>query len=129
MQLQYSTAPADLQASPDVAQHLAAQLEAFLHPLLLWLDASLDKRLVRTFLHTVQAILQFRHRAHGLLLSELGAYLLSPAQAPAGTKRLSNLLHSPKWAASLIERFRLRASQQQIDHARRGGRGGIGDLG
>ncbi len=84
---------------------MASQLETFLHPLLLWLDASLDKRLVRTFLRTVQAILQFRHRAHGLLLSELGAYLLSPAQAPAGTKRLSNLLHSPKWAASLIERF------------------------
>jgi hypothetical protein len=105
MQPQYPTAPTDVQASPDMAQHLASQLEAFLQPLLLWLDTTLDKRLVRTFLHTVQAILQFRHRAHGLLLSELGAYLLSPAQAPAGTKRLSNLLHSPKWAASLIEQF------------------------
>lgn len=73
--------------------------------MLLWLDTSLDKRLVRTFLQTVQAILQFRHRTHGLLLSELGAYLLSPAQAPAGTKRLSNLLHSPRWTANLIERF------------------------
>src|SRR5579871_5051259 len=102
MPLQYPTAPTDLQASPEMAQQVATQLEAFLHPLLLWLDARLDKRLVRTLLHTVQAILQFRHRAHGLLLSELGAYLLSPAHAPAGTKRLSNLLHSPKWAASLI---------------------------
>ncbi len=105
MPIQYPTASMDLQASPDMAQHLGQQLESFLHPLLLWLDASVDKRLVRTFLQTVQAILQFRHRAHGLLLSELGAYLLAPAQAPAGTKRLSNLLHSPKWAASLIERF------------------------
>jgi hypothetical protein len=105
MQPEYPTASTDLQASPEMAQRLAQQVETFLHPLLVWLDASLDKRLVRAFLHTVQAILQFRHRAHGLLLSELGAYLLSPAQDPAGTKRLSNLLHSPKWAASLIERF------------------------
>ena len=105
MQPQYPTAPVGLQASPEMAQRLAQQVELFLHPLLVWLDASLDKRLVRTFVQTVQAILQFRHRAHGLLLSELGAYLLSPAHAPAGTKRLSNLLHSPKWAASLIERF------------------------
>lgn len=105
MQPQYPTAPTDVQASPDMAQYLASQLEAFLQPLLLWLDTTLDKRLVRTFLHTVQAILQFRHRAHGLLLSELGAYLLSPAHAPTGTKRLSNLLHSPRWAASLIEQF------------------------
>jgi hypothetical protein len=88
-----------------MAQDLAQQVETFLHPLLLWLDARLDKRLVRTFLQTVQALLQFRHRAHGLLLSELGAYLLSPAHAPAGTKRLSNLWHSPKWTARLIERF------------------------
>jgi hypothetical protein len=41
-------------------------------------------------------------RAHGLLLSELGAYLLTPEQAPAGTKRLSNLLRSPRWTAHLI---------------------------
>lgn len=110
MPLQYPIAAADAQASPDMAQHLARQVETFLHPLLLRLDAHLDKRLVRTFLQAVQAILQFRQRAHGLLLSELGAYLLTPAQAPAGTKRLSNLLPSSKWAASLIERFRLRSS-------------------
>jgi hypothetical protein len=36
------------------------------------------------------------------LLSELGAYLLTPAQAPAGTKRLSNLLRSSHWRASLL---------------------------
>src|SRR5690348_6675856 len=35
----------------------------------------------------------------------MGGYLLSPAQAPAGTKRLSNLLRSPKWQAPLIARF------------------------
>lgn len=73
MQAQYSTAPADLQASPEVAQQLAQQLAAFLHPWLVRRDAAIDKRLVGTFLQTVQAILQFRHRAQGLLLSEPGA--------------------------------------------------------
>lgn len=109
MQPQYPTASGGMPASPEVAQQLADQLEAFLHPLLLWFDAALGKRLVRTFVQTVQVILQFRHRSQGVLLSELGAYLLSPAQAPAGTKRLSNLLHSSKWTARLIERFRLPA--------------------
>jgi hypothetical protein len=37
-----------------------------------------------------------------LLLSELGSYLLSAQQCEAGTKRLSNLIHSPKWVAELI---------------------------
>jgi hypothetical protein len=46
----------------------------------------LDVRLVRTFLATLFAIVQWRNRAHGLLLSELGAYLTSPERAPAGTK-------------------------------------------
>jgi hypothetical protein len=38
-----------LQASPHVSQQLAEQLELFLHPLLMWLDRLVDKRLVRTF--------------------------------------------------------------------------------
>jgi len=45
---------------------------------------TLDQRLVSTFLATLIAIVQWRNRAHGLLLSELGAYLLTPAPAPAG---------------------------------------------
>ena len=85
-----------------VAHHVASELVAFLTPLLVILDRQLDARLVRTFLHTVAAILRFRHTAHGLLLSELGAFILDGAHAPAGTKRLANLLHSPHWAASLI---------------------------
>jgi hypothetical protein len=72
-----------------VADDLREGLYQFLLPLLALLDACLDVRLVRTFLATVETILAFRNRAHGLLLSELGAYLLGPQQAPAGTKRLS----------------------------------------
>ena len=39
-------------------------------------------------------IVMHRHRNHGLLLSELGGYLMGAEQAPAGTKRISNLIHS-----------------------------------
>ena len=60
------------------AQHLHDKLEAFVNELLLELDEQLDKRLVRTFLLTLQAIIKFRHSQYGLLLSELGGYILTP---------------------------------------------------
>lgn len=87
---------------PQLARHLHIQLTAFLTPVLTILNTHLDARLVRTTLAAVVAILTWRHRNHGLVLSELGSYLLGPAQAPAGTKRLSNLLRSPNWTASLV---------------------------
>lgn len=99
--------PSDLaaQASPAVSARMAQGRAQFLQPLLLQLDGQLDKRLVRTFFAAVLAVLTFRHRAHALLLSELGAFILDPPHAPAGTKRLSNLLHSPKWSSALISSF------------------------
>lgn len=87
-----------------VAGELHEQLVQFLAPVLASLDARLDRRLVRTALRAIEAILCFRNRPHGLLLSELGAYILDPAHAPAGTKRLSNLLRSARWSSFLIER-------------------------
>lgn len=84
---------------------LQEQLQHFLGPLLIRLDTQIDRRLVRTFGATVQAILQLRNRGSGLLLTELGTLLLSPEHAPAGTKRLSNLLRSPKWGAEIIADF------------------------
>src|SRR5687768_12662599 len=85
------------QAAGAVSKHLRQQLTTFVEPLLTDLDAKLDARLVRTFRQTLEVLLVFRHRQYGLLLAELGAFLLSPDRAPAGTKRLSNLLRSPKW--------------------------------
>src|SRR3954462_13277980 len=90
------------QDSALVAHALSRHLAAFLAPLLRTLDQQLDRRLVSTFLATLIAIVQWRNRAHGLLLSELGGYLLTPEQAPAGTKRLSNLLRSERSPASLL---------------------------
>ena len=94
-----------VQASAQVASTVRAQLNEFLAPLLVWLDHQMDARLVRTVADGIAALLQWRNRAHGLLLSELGGYVLTPAQAPAGTKRVSNLLRSAKWAAADIVRY------------------------
>jgi hypothetical protein len=91
-----------VQGSAQVAVTVGQQLDGVLAPLLLWVDTRVDARLVRTFAQGIAALVQWRNRAHGLLLSELGGYLLAPARAPAGTKRLSNLLRSPKWAAADI---------------------------
>lgn len=97
-----ATSASAAQASALVAKRLTQQLATFRTPVLRTLDHRLDRRLVTTFLATLIAIVEWRNRAHGLLLSELGAYLLTPEQAPAGTKRLSNLLRSSRWSASLI---------------------------
>jgi hypothetical protein len=102
------------QASSVVSWQLGTQLQHFVSPLLMQLDTLIDKRLVRTLLATLQVIIQFRNRSHGLLLSELGGYLLSADQAPAGTKRLSNLLRCTKWQYSLIERFLWSRAQQRV---------------
>ena len=97
------------------SQDLSNRLEGFVSPLLQWLDAQIDQRLVRTFLPTLQAILMLRHTRYGLLLSELGSYVLNADQGPAGTKRLSNLLRSPQLTYSLIERFLWHRAQEHLD--------------
>ncbi len=84
---------------------LAELLFEFCRPLLAELDHLLDRRLVETFLALVTALLLHRHRQAGLLLSELGGLIEHPAHAPAGTKRLGNLLHSPKWTSALLDQF------------------------
>jgi hypothetical protein len=88
-----------------LARTLSERLQQFLDPLLEELDKVLDKRLVRTFAGTIRAILQHRNPACGLLLSELGGVLLSPEHAPAGTKRLSNLLRSSRWEGQQISKY------------------------
>src|SRR3989442_957562 len=97
-----------------MAEGLGLHLVQFLYPLLVVLNAELPKRLVRTFVRTVEGIIAFRDRANGLLLSELGGYLLGPEQAPAGTKRLSNLIHSSKWGSWLIEQFLFQQAEQRL---------------
>lgn len=88
-----------------LSSRLAQRLQLFLAPLTRQLNSKLDARLLRTFFATIVAIVCFRERHQALLLSQLGAFLMPPHQAPAGTKRLSNLIHSSDWSASFIENF------------------------
>ena len=129
MQKQYLTCrearPVPSYDASQMAQGVGVQLASFLFPLLVQLDAVLDKRLVRTFLATIQVIITFRDRANGLLLSELGGYLATPDKAPAGTKRLSNLLHSGKWGAWLIARFLWQRASQQLEEWTQAGEEGL----
>ena len=118
MQDDYVILSEGMQAAWSVSARLHQRLADFLSPLLSEMDAKMDARLVRTFLATIAALITFRHSTYGLLLSELGAYLTSPSQAPAGTKRLSNLLRSKKWSSSIMERFlwkRAEARRQQLE--------------
>ena len=75
------------------------------------------------------AILLHRHRNHGLLLSELGGYLLEPEHCQAGTKRISNLLHSQKWEAAMIEEYLWQRGTQRVEELWGAGRTTAGDLG
>jgi len=102
------------QAWNGIAAALHAEVKAFLGPLLKVLDAHIDKRLVRTVVLVVEAIIELRHSSHGLLLSELGGYILNAEQGPAGTKRLSNLLRSPKWHYGLIEQFLWQSGDRRV---------------
>jgi hypothetical protein len=103
MSSEYSIFDDGVQAWAQAAEHLCAALTTFMRPFLDKLAITVDVRLVHTFLATLHVLLQFRHRNNGLLLSELGGYLATPDHAPAGTKRLSNLLHSPHCSSGQIE--------------------------
>ena len=117
------------QVPPDdpgvMAQGLTAQVAHFLFPLLVEWDCLLDQRLVRTFLQSIAVILTFRDRANGLLLSELGGELLSAEHAPAGTKRLSNLVHAAKWRAGLITRFLWQRASEHLSQWQQAGQDGL----
>ena len=98
----------------EMAQGLGWGVLVLLAPLLYEVNALLEKRLVRTLVQSVEAILTFRDRINGLVLSELGGYLDQMGSAKAWTKRLSRLLHAPQWAAALLERFLWQHADQRV---------------
>jgi hypothetical protein len=63
----------------------------------------MDIRLVNTFLDLFRLIVIHCDRHQGLILSELGGELLGEAHAPAGSKRIGNLLRSQRWKAAQID--------------------------
>lgn len=93
---------------------LLHQVDRYTRTFRLTLDAAIDRRLVGTFFNLFVIILMFRERRMGLLLSELGGYLCGHDKAPAGTKRISNLLRSPKWSSSLIDDHFFERSVERI---------------
>src|SRR5438105_4765225 len=95
------------------SQRYAMTFLRFLEPLVRELDVTVDKRPLRTLVQTVEAIVSFRDRTHGLLLSELGGYMDGLGQG-GGTKRLSTLIHHHGWKAKQIETFALRRADEQI---------------
>ena len=82
------------------------------------LDTLLDKRLVRTLVQCCVAIIRFRNTKQGLLLSELGSsmdgYRGLSTTAPAGTKRIRNLLRSIKWSILQIDRSLLEEAEKEV---------------
>src|SRR5512136_2122838 len=105
---------ASVQASREASGFLARQCYEFFQPLLRDLNRLLDRRLVQTFLDLLLVIVIHRHRNHGLVLSELGGHLLGGAHAPAGVKRIANLLHSVRWAGSIVEDFLWRQANHRV---------------
>lgn len=103
------------QGSRQQAEVLAGMCYQFTRPLLHSLYEKLDRRLVQTFLSLLMVIIIHRHRNHGLLLSELGGHLLGEEHAPAGTKRISNLLSHPGWNAKDIDHYLWEQADQAIE--------------
>jgi hypothetical protein len=87
----------------------------FVQPLLRRLYTKLDRRLVQTLLDLMMVIVMHRHRNQGLLLSELGGHLLGGERAPAGTKRIHNLMRSQGWEGGEIETYLWEQADQAID--------------
>ena len=86
-------------------QEVADLLQSFIGPLTEWLDQLADRRLVRTFFLALVAIVRLRHSRSGLLLSELGAHILSglrPRPEPSASATCCALPSGPipSWKGS-----------------------------
>ena len=127
MSTQYDRLEKKGQDPQKVSLELAQLLEIYLSPLLVVLDRLLDKRLIRTFMQCCVAILRFRNMKQGLLLSELGSYLQGyqglSESAPAGTKRISNLLRSLKWSAASVDQYLLSEAHKEVEKLKEQGKG------
>ena len=93
---------------------LEQELVKMVWPVLVDLKQQVDRRLVKTLLGLVMVLVMHRHRNHGLVLSELGGYLLDAEQGPAGTKRISKLVHSERWEARSIEDFHWQQADRRV---------------
>jgi hypothetical protein len=88
----------------------------FVAPFLQSLSKKLDRRLVQTLFDLLIVIVMHRHRNQGLLLSELGGNLMDGEHAPAGTKRIHNLLRHPGWEAQAVSDYLWQQADQAVEH-------------
>jgi hypothetical protein len=95
-------------------EFLLCQSNQYLSALQKLLSKQVDERYVRTFYDTFIAILMFRNRAMGLLLSELGGFISGFEFAPAGTKRISRLLGCKKWSHKIVDDFFFKRAKERI---------------
>lgn len=103
------------QGSARARKELTDRLYGYARPILERLSQQLDRRLVQTFLDLLLVIIIQRHRNQGLLLSELGGQLLGMDRAPAGTKRIAQMIHSRKWQAELLESWLWAQGDQKVE--------------
>ncbi len=96
-------------------EFLLVQSNTYLSPLQKELSKHIDARYVRTFYDLFIAILMFRNRAMGLLLSELGGFINGFESAPAGTKRISHMLGCKKWTHESIDKFFFTRGKERIN--------------
>lgn len=107
---------------PNAGKFLVCRVEMYTRQIRQELDTQIDKRLVSTFLALFSIILMFRNRAMGLLLTELGGFITGFDHAPAGTKRISNLLRSRKWSSDLIDNQLFARAKKRMEEIRSQGR-------
>lgn len=98
----------------EYSRQIEIKLVEMLWPLLNVLNEQMDRRLVSTLLGLVMAIVMHRHRNDGLLLSQLGGYLLGAEHGCAGTKRIGHMIYSEKWKGDEIEYFLWQQGTQRV---------------
>ncbi len=96
-------------------EFLLVQSNVYLSKLQKQLSKKIDARLGRTFFDLFIAMLTFRNRPMGLLLTELGGFVTGFCSAPAGTKRISSLLRCKKWSHKLVDDFFFSRGGQRMD--------------
>lgn len=104
------------------ALELEERCAQMLWPLLKQLHEKLDVRLVKTVLDLVLLIVLYRDRHQGLILSELGGQLLGEAHAPAGSKRIGNVVRSKRWQAADIENYLWEMGNERVNELMAGDR-------
>jgi hypothetical protein len=118
MSPKYAISQTKRQVAQEKSQQLAQMLEKYLEELVERMDASLDRRLVATFVQGMRAIIEERNQAPGLTISELGSYVLSGSQAAAAAKRMHRLLTSEKWSEELIKEFQWQEAEKRYQALR-----------